>query len=127
MKFGFFVYDRKGIKLVIERILNNNVVSSRDEEGMEIVVMGTGVGFGRKKGDRIDEKRVEKIFRLEDEAARKRFKDLLAKLPLEYIRLSNDVISYAKKQMGVELNHNIYLTLTIMVTLVISCDCFYHR
>lgn len=112
MKFGFFVYDRKGIKLVIERILNNNVVSSRDEEGMEIVVMGTGVGFGRKKGDRIDEKRVEKIFRLEDEAARKRFKDLLAKLPLEYIRLSNDVISYAKKQMGVELNHNIYLTLT---------------
>ena len=112
MKFGFFVFSRKGIKLIIERILNNNVVSSRDEEGMEIVVMGTGIGFGKKKGDRIEEKRVEKIFRMEDEAARKRFKDLLAKLPLQYIRLSNDVISYAKKQLGVELNHNIYLTLT---------------
>jgi beta-glucoside operon transcriptional antiterminator len=98
--------------LVIERIINNNVISALDEEGKEIVVMGSGIGFGRKKGQHCDESRIDKVFRMEDEAVLGRFKDLLAKLPLEYIQVSNDIISYAKKELGIPLNQNVYITLT---------------
>lgn len=29
----------------IDKVMNNNVVSSIDEDGQEIIVVGTGVGF----------------------------------------------------------------------------------
>ena len=98
--------------MVIERIINNNVVSSRDKDGMEIVIMGSGIGFGKKKGESVDEVRIEKIFRMEDEEALSRFKNLLVKLPMEHIQVSNEIISYAKKSLGAELNENVYITLT---------------
>ena len=41
--------------MIIERIINNNVVSALDEDGKEIVVMGNGIGFGKKKGQTCDE------------------------------------------------------------------------
>lgn len=71
--------------MIIERIINNNVVSALDEDGKEIVVMGNGIGFGKKKGQTCDENRIEKVFHMEDERVLSQFKDLLAKLPLEYI------------------------------------------
>ena len=98
--------------MVIERIINNSVVSALDENGREIVVMGSGIGFGKKRGQTCDESRIEKIFRMEDEDVLTRFQDLLAKLPLEYIQVSNDIISYAKRELGIPLNQNVYITLT---------------
>ena len=42
----------------IAKIINNNVVSTCDEEGREIIVMGRGVGFKAKEGSTIDEEKV---------------------------------------------------------------------
>ena len=36
--------------MIIGKIINNNVVSSWDEEGKEIIVMGRGLGFQKKAG-----------------------------------------------------------------------------
>ena len=35
----------------IEKVLNNNVVVALDENGAETVLMGRGLGFGRREGD----------------------------------------------------------------------------
>ena len=50
----------------IDKVMNNNVVSSIDEDGQEIIVVGTGIGFQGKEGKVVDEKKIQKIFRLED-------------------------------------------------------------
>lgn len=127
MKCGFFYADRRasawkreGIGLIIERIINNNVISALEEDGSEIIVMGKGIGFGKKKGSRITDGSVEKIFRMENEELLGRFKDLLAGLPLEYIQVSNEVISRAKEALGVELNQNVYITLTDHISFAIE-------
>ena len=49
----------------ISKIINNNVVSTFDEDGREVVVMGRGVGFKAKEGMAVNEAKVEKIFRLD--------------------------------------------------------------
>ena len=36
--------------MVIQKIINNNIVSAVDGEGREVVVMGRGLGFGMKPG-----------------------------------------------------------------------------
>ena len=96
----------------IEKIINNNIISSKDGMGVELVVMGRGIGFGKRPGDEIDDQMVEKTFKLDQMNDKEQFKELLASLPLEYIRLANDIVSFAKDNLAIKLNQNVYLTLT---------------
>ena len=43
----------------IIKVINNNVISSEDDKGKEIIVMGKGIGFGKKAGEEIDETTIE--------------------------------------------------------------------
>ena len=54
--------------MVIQKVINNNVISAYDENQQEVVIMGKGIGFKAHTGDAIDESRVEKVFRIENEA-----------------------------------------------------------
>ena len=48
--------------MVIQKVINNNVISAYDENQQEVVIMGKGIGFKAHTGDAIDESRVEKVF-----------------------------------------------------------------
>ena len=67
--------------MVIEKVINNNIVSAYDEDGREVVIMGRGIGFGVKPGARIRESKIEKIFRIESRSVAEQLKELRAKAP----------------------------------------------
>lgn len=46
----------------IEKVLNNNMVSAYNAEGKEVILKGKSLGFGKKKGDEVDRKLVERVF-----------------------------------------------------------------
>lgn len=46
----------------IVKILNNNAVIAEDEDGLLRVLLGCGLAFGRKAGERVDFVKVEKEF-----------------------------------------------------------------
>ena len=104
----------------IEKVINNNIVSSTDQNGNEVVVMGKGLGYKRKAGQPIPEDIVEKTFRIDNHDSMERFQDLLKNLPMEYIRLSDEIISYAKKHLDIELSETVYLTLTDHISFIID-------
>ena len=106
--------------MVIEKVINNNVISSRDADNNEIIVMGRGIGFQKKPGQAVNERHVEKVFRLENSDVREQFKNLLESMPLEYIQVSADIISYAKKKLNTKLSQNVYLTLTDHIAFAIE-------
>ena len=96
----------------ISRIINNNVVSTCDEEGREVIVMGRGVGFKAKEGSTIDKDKIEKAFRLDSQNTMDKFKELLVNLPMEHVQISAEIISYAKEVLNRPINPNVYITLT---------------
>lgn len=96
----------------ISKIINNNVVSTCDEEGREVIVMGRGVGFKAREGSTIDEEKIEKVFRLDSQNTMDRFKELLVNLPMEHVQISAEIISYAKEVLNRPINPNVYITLT---------------
>ena len=96
----------------ISRIINNNVVSTCDEEGREVIVMGRGVGFKAKEGSTIDEDKIEKVFRLDSQNTMDKFKELLENLPMEHVQISAEIIGYAKEVLNRPINPNVYITLT---------------
>lgn len=95
----------------IRKVINNNIVHAIDDRGEEIIVLGNGVGFGRKKGDVPERGRIEKIFHLSNENL-SQFEQLVKRIPLSSIRTSEKVIAYAKDELKAELNDNIYIALT---------------
>lgn len=95
----------------IIRILNNNVVSSLDENDSEIVVMGKGIGFQKKPGDEVEESRVEKIFRV-PHASVGQFEKLVGEIPYEQVKVADEIIAYARETLNKKLSRNIYITLT---------------
>lgn len=95
----------------VTKIVNNNIVTSVDEHGMEIIVMGRGLGFGQKPGCEIPEGKVEKIFRLSSQTENKKLLDIIEDIPLEHIKAADQVITYAKSMLGDKLKDTIYLSL----------------
>lgn len=96
----------------IGKVINNNVVSSFDENGQEIILVGTGIGFQGKEGKKTNETKIQKIFRPEDPGMTNRLKELLMDLPMEQLEVSTEIIEHAKRTLDTELNENIYITLT---------------
>ncbi|MEF9990869.1 MAG: PRD domain-containing protein [Romboutsia sp.] len=96
----------------ITKIINNNVVCACDANNKEIVIMGKGIGFNSKEGQLVKKSKVEKIFKAESQSIINKLKELLEKLPMEHVKVSYEIISYAKRTLGKRLNQNIYITLT---------------
>ncbi|MDR2975937.1 MAG: PRD domain-containing protein [Streptococcaceae bacterium] len=97
--------------MIISKVLNNNCVVSRDENDKEVILMGSGLAFGLKKGDFLDRKRVQKVFRLEHSVLSK-FQNVVKDIPAQYILAADKVIAYIKAKTEAEISDSIYITLT---------------
>ena len=98
--------------MIISKVLNNNVVTIKNENDQEAVVMGRGIAFQKKKGDEIDEDKVEKIFILENNNINDKLISLVNDIPVENLEIAEEIIKYAEEKLDRKLNENIYLTLT---------------
>lgn len=98
--------------MIINKILNNNVVVILGENEEEQIVMGRGIAFKKSIGDEIDENMIDKVFTLSDKGMANKFTELLKELPLEYVEIANEIIKYAKLQLGKRLNDNLIISLS---------------
>lgn len=95
----------------IIRVLNNNAVLTSDDNGEDIVVLGSGVAFQKKRGDRIDQSKVERIFYQDDHDIIGKLKQSFLEIPVEFIEMSKEIIADAKLELGKEFNDNLYISL----------------
>lgn len=95
----------------IYKILNNNVAVVIDEYENERIVMGRGICFHKKSGDKLDKDNIDKTFLLSNHDASNKFQQLVKDVPLDYIELGEEVIKYAKLKLGKKLNDMIYVSL----------------
>lgn len=96
--------------MIIEKILNNNVVVIK-ENNVEKIVMGRGLAFQKRVGDKFDESKVDKVFALTNQEAVNKFQELIVDIPIEHVELAEEIISYAKTHLGKKLNEMIYISL----------------
>jgi len=97
--------------MVIHKIINHNIVISVDKTNNEIILMGRGIAFNKKKGDTIDATGIEKKFHLEQDVMNDHFIELLKEIPEDVIKVTHEVIEYIKANMNGQINNRIYLTL----------------
>lgn len=106
--------------IIIEKVINNNIISAYEKSGAEVIVMGRGIGFKKKQGEMVPADQISKIFRIKSRTLTERFKELLANMPLERVRISDEIISHAKDHLKLKLNQSIYVTLTDHINFAIE-------
>ncbi|KTT78997.1 transcriptional antiterminator, partial [Mammaliicoccus sciuri] len=63
-------------KYIIEKALNNNVLVANYYD-KEVILVGKGIGFGKKQGEEINTDLIEKVYLLESENDKNKYKQLL--------------------------------------------------
>lgn len=106
--------------IIIEKVININIISAYEKSGAEVIVMGRGIGFKKKQGEMVPADQISKIFRIKSRTLAEQFKELLANMPLERVRISDEIISHAKDHLKLKLNQSIYVTLTDHINFAIE-------
>lgn len=87
---------------------NNSVALVENEQGKEEIVIGKGIGFGLKKGDQIDQAKIERRFiTAEDQESIMQLKDISART----LELTTKVIKLAEPKLNIKFNDFQYLAL----------------
>ena len=93
------------------KVLNNNVVMARDETtGEEAVLVGKGLGFNAKPGEKVKEK-IEKVFYFFDESQLNQYKNILNSIDRRIIGLTEEILAMAEKELAEPLNEHIHVAL----------------
>ena len=106
--------------IIIEKVINNNIISAYEKSGAEVIVMGRGIVFKKKQEEVVPADQISKIFRIKSRTLTEQFKELLANMPLERVRISDEIISHAKDHLKLKLNQSIYVTLTDHINFAIE-------
>lgn len=103
----------------IKKVINNNILCVIDEHGSEYIVTGRGLGYQRKIGEYVDSAKIEKSYHMEGKNEQRRLRELCEQIPLEHLRLTQDLIEYIKSQISSPLNESLLITLADHISFAI--------
>lgn len=96
--------------MTVQKILNNNLILATDETGREQIVMGKGLRFFCQVGQALPAEHVQKVFVLQDDAAR-RYMQLLQEVPAETAEALEEALQWTREQFPGRLNDQLFVTL----------------
>jgi Transcriptional antiterminator len=101
--------DKNQILTVIS-IVNNNIVIAKDFNGREMIVIGKGLGFRKKKNSLVYPDEFIKSYILVDKPKGGVF-TLFEEVPFNIIETSQQIIDYAGEQLKMKFNVNLLIAL----------------
>lgn len=104
----------------VVKAFNNNVILAR-RDGQEVILVGKGIGFGKKSGDDIktNPKTLEKVFHELQSSSSLSYLDMIPKYKKEIIGVSEEIIAKAETMLGL-LSPNIHMALIDHITFAID-------
>ena len=104
----------------IKKLINNNILCVVDKKGNELIVTGRGIGFQRHRGEFVDPALVERTYRMEEKAEQKQLRELVEKIPIEHLALTEALIEHIKTQIPQKLNQSLLITLADHISFAIA-------
>lgn len=96
----------------ISKVLNSSVVLVQDDNGEESILLGKGIGYGRKPGQEIDRQPSDRVFVPLTNPDAQPMLELFSSIPPVYLELTQEIVADAEETLGVKLSPHIYLMLT---------------
>lgn len=85
----------------ITKTLNHNAILAVSmEDNQEYILLGKGIGFGKKVSERVDAPSDVSIYSLKNVTERGKAKDLVRDIPPECLEISNQILEQAESEFG---------------------------
>ena len=107
------------VKMKIKKIINNNILCAVDDRGHELIVTGRGIGFQRHRGEVIDISRIERTYRMEEKTGQRKLRELVEKIPIEHLSLTEELIKHITSQIPQKLNESLLITMADHISFAI--------
>lgn len=95
----------------IKKLMNSNAVLAVDDEGSEYILLGKGIGYGKKIGSVIEENTVNQRFIPLKNSNLKEYMSILEAIPPELLEITWKIVSIAEQELEKPLNPSVYFML----------------
>lgn len=119
MELVIFYANGVSVKMRIKKIINNNILCVVDEAGNELIVTGRGIGFQRHRGETVDPETVERTYRMEEKSGQRKLRELVEKIPIEHLTLTEGLIEHIQSEIPQKLNESLLITLADHISFAI--------
>ncbi|MGC4376186.1 PRD domain-containing protein [Fictibacillus sp. Mic-4] len=104
----------------VKKVLNNNVVIAGNMQYSELIMIGKGIGFGKKKGDTISEEMVDKLYVLSTQKEKEQYLNLIHSIDDKVLDAINEVITLIETRLQTKLYKHIHIALTDHIAFAIK-------
>ena len=85
----------------IKKVLNHNtIIGIQTENHQEYLIMGKGIGFGKKVSERVEAREEDAIYSLQASTDRGDARELVKEISPECLEIANEVLDEAEKIFG---------------------------
>ncbi|CAM3889275.1 glucose PTS transporter transcription antiterminator GlcT [Alkalicoccus chagannorensis] len=98
--------------ILVVKVLNNNVIIASHPEHGEVVLIGKGLGFGKKEGDAVADGQAEKFFVLRSGEEQQQYKELMTYVDESFVGIMNEEMEKLESHFQSALNEHIHVGLT---------------
>ncbi|MDX5710871.1 PRD domain-containing protein [Clostridioides difficile] len=96
---------------IIKKVLNSSVVLVHDTKDNEFILLGKGIGYGKKTGEYICGSNDNQMFVPVENTKSKQFLELMDDIPVDILKITQEIIVEAEKLLNSSFNKNLYLIL----------------
>ena len=97
----------------IKKVLNNSVVICQHDPEPEVILLGKGIGFGKKAGDLVDPASVpEKVYQLTDKEEQSQYRELVKHVDEDFIAFMQEIVGFIENNTGKKVDQHSHIGLT---------------
>lgn len=100
------------VAATIIKALNNNVVMANHQEDGEVILIGNGIGFNRKRDEELSVDEADKVFVVKSAKEQEQYKKLIPKMDETIQSVIIEAIEHISKRVSGSLNEHIHIGLT---------------
>ncbi|MEU6539010.1 PRD domain-containing protein [Streptomyces sp. NPDC047000] len=95
----------------VKQVLNNSVVLGIDDSGIEVVLLGPGIGFRAAVGDRIDPSTVQRTFVPEGIGSVERLAAMVEEISIDAVTAAEEVVRLGRERLGRHVTYRVLIPL----------------
>lgn len=104
----------------IKKVLNSSVVLAEDEKKSEFIILGKGIGYGKKMGNRIEIDQSHQLFIPVNDIKLKSIFEMIDSIPAIILEIAHKIVLDAKNKIQVGFNDSIYFVLADHINFAIE-------
>lgn len=95
----------------IKKVLNSSVVLVADGAGREFILLGKGIGYGKKPGAEVPASEENQVFVPLEEGRENQAREVLSSVSPEIVEVTQEIVAGSERLLGVSLSPSIYYML----------------